>query len=287
MLENIFVKNCCDGLYNSLDVHFTSACDNKCAHCIDMRFSGINVNKPDIDAICKTVIEHSHKYDDILFLGGEPCLYLEELLECVRMIKQKTNLKQFVTTSVPKTCFDKYSTFEKLINELDGLNISVQHYEEKIADSIRGVTSKYDRQKFYKILPNKNKIRVNLNIVKPFLFKKEDISNCLIYYDKMNFNSIKISEIQHGKDQYVSFEEIFKFKLKSPFFGGCQTYIRQQGELPKIKTPLLLKRSCFMCEETLKASLFDGTKVLYKLFTKPKNNYNVIYSNGKIEKGWI
>lgn len=27
--------NCCDGIYNSFDVHFTSACDNKCAHCVD------------------------------------------------------------------------------------------------------------------------------------------------------------------------------------------------------------------------------------------------------------
>lgn len=26
-------RNCCDGIYNSFDVHFTSACDNKCAHC--------------------------------------------------------------------------------------------------------------------------------------------------------------------------------------------------------------------------------------------------------------
>lgn len=27
-----FRCNCCDGIYNSFDVHFTSACDNKCSH---------------------------------------------------------------------------------------------------------------------------------------------------------------------------------------------------------------------------------------------------------------
>lgn len=26
--------NCCDVVYNSFDVHFISACDNNCRHCI-------------------------------------------------------------------------------------------------------------------------------------------------------------------------------------------------------------------------------------------------------------
>jgi len=28
---NKFNKNCCDGIYNSFDAHFTCACDNKCS----------------------------------------------------------------------------------------------------------------------------------------------------------------------------------------------------------------------------------------------------------------
>lgn len=59
--------------------------------------------------------------------------------------------------------------------------------------------------------------------------------------------------------------------------------------IPDLKTPLLLKRSCFLCEETLKASILDGVKVLYKNFIdkKPKNNCCVIYGNGTIANGWI
>ena len=45
--------NCCDGIYNSFDVHFTSACDNKCAHCIDKCYDGLNISKPDVNAIVK------------------------------------------------------------------------------------------------------------------------------------------------------------------------------------------------------------------------------------------
>lgn len=107
----MFKKNCCDGMYNSFDVHFTSACDNKCKHCIDLEYNGSNINKPDIVAIANTIISNKDGYDDVLFLGGEPCLYLDELIECIKIIQENTNLKIFVTTSVPKICHDQYDKF--------------------------------------------------------------------------------------------------------------------------------------------------------------------------------
>ena len=280
--------NCCDGVYNSFDVHFTSACDNNCRHCIDKKYNGLNISKPNVKAIVKTIVENKDKLDDVLFLGGEPCLYLDELLECIKELKAQTNLKLYVTTSVPKICYDNKEKFYELIALLDGLNISAQHYKEEIADNIRNVgKSKYDRQSFYNSLPYKEKIRINLNIVKPYLYTKEDITNCLKHYDKMGFNSIKLSEIQHGKDVFVSFEKVFGIKLKSAFSHGCQTYLNMNDIIPGFKTPVLLKRSCFMCEDTLKANLADGIKVLGKFFITPKNKYGVIYEDGSLKKGWI
>lgn len=279
--------NCCDGKYNSFDVHFTSACDNNCRHCVDKCYEGLNISKPNVNAIVKTIIDNQVGLDDVLFLGGEPCLYLDELLDCVTQLKENTNLKLYVTTSMPKICKDKYDTFIKLLELLDGLNISAQHYKEDIADEIRNVKSKYDRQEFYKSLPYKNKIRINLNIVKPYLYTKEDLINCLNYYDKFGFNSIKLSEIQHGKDYYVSFEETFGIKLKSPYSHGCQTYLNMDKIIKGFNTPVLLKRSCFMCEETLKATLEDGLKVISKFFINPKNKYGVVYEDGSLKKGWI
>ena len=83
-----FKCNCCDGIYNSFDVHFTSACDNKCSHCIDKCYSGMNISKPDVNAIVKTIVDNQEGLDDILFLGGEPCVYLDELLNCVKQLKE-------------------------------------------------------------------------------------------------------------------------------------------------------------------------------------------------------
>lgn len=287
MKNNIFIKNCCDGLYNSFDIHFTSACDNKCSHCIDLKYEGFGINKPDVQAIVNTIIENQNGYDDVLFLGGEPCLYLEELLDCIKQVREKTNLKIFVTTAIPKICSDRIDLFTKLLQIVDGINLSVQHYNEDIADQIRKVARKYDRQSFYASLPYKEKIRINLNIVKPYLYTREDITSCLLHYDKMGFESIKLSEIQHGKEHFVSFEKTFGIKMKSPFYGGCQTIIVTSKIIPDMKTPLLLKRSCFMCEKTLNASFMDGLKVAYKLFNKPvPNKYGVIYENGCLTNQW-
>jgi organic radical activating enzyme len=279
--------NCCDGIYNSLDVHFTSACDNKCAHCIDMRFHGLAIKKPNITDIIDTIITNSNGVDDVLFLGGEPCLYLEELLDCVIQLRNKTNLKIYVTTSVPKICFDKRDLFYNLINEVDGINLSVQHYKEDVADLIRRTVSQYNRQSFYSNLPHKEKIRINLNVVKPYLYTKEDLTACLTHYDKMGFNSIKLSEIQHGKDVYVSFADVFNIKMKSAYSFGCQSYLKMDEILPGFSTPVLLKRSCFLCEESLSASLTDGVKVVAKMFKTNKNKYGVVYEDGTLTKGWI
>jgi len=286
-MGNVFLKNCCDGIYNSFDVHFTSACDNKCMYCIDNKYKGLNICKPNIEAISNIIIKNKEGYEDVLFLGGEPCLYLQKLIDCINLIKKDSKLKIFVTTSVPKICHDKKESFKELIRLVDGINISAQHYREVVADEMRGVKSKYDRQDFYNNLPYKNKIRINLNIVKPHLYIKEDIKECLMHYDKMKFNSIKITEIQHTENQFVSFEKIFNIKLPSPFYGGCQKYLNMNDIIPNFKTPVLLKRSCFVCEESLKASFQDGVKIIYKLFKKSSNKYGVVYEDGTIKRRWI
>lgn len=280
--------NCCDGVYNSFDVHFTSTCPFDCAHCIDKKYGGLGIVKPDVNAIVKTVVENQAGVDDILFLGGEPCAFMDELIDCIEKIKKSTSLKVYVTTAVPNHCIKRSEKFRKMIDLVDGLNISAQHWDENVADTIRRTYGLGEaRQEFYDTLPHKQKIRINLNIVKPFLYTKEDITKCLYHYDGMGFNSIKLSEIQHGKDYFVSFEKTFGIDLGSAFANGCQTYIDTSKLFPELKTPVLLKRSCFMCEETLRATFADGVKAFCNLFISPKNKYGVIYEDGTLKGGWV
>jgi hypothetical protein len=204
----------------------------------------------------------------------------------------ETKLKVYVTTSLPQICYDNQNLFFKILNMLDGLNISVHHYNEDVADEIRGCISQFPRQSFYVNLPQKEKIRLNLNIVKGKLDTKGEINRCLQRYDWLGFNSFKFSEIQHSTEDYVSFEKIYGFKLPSPYFGGCQTLLNTKKYLGiDIKTPLLLKRSCWACEETLKASFMDGVKVIYKMLKKQplidNSHYGIIYEDGRIASGWL
>lgn len=287
-MKNFLKVNCCDGIYKSYDVHFTSACDNKCAHCIDNKYDGLNIQKPDVDAIANSIITNSEGFDDVLFLGGEPCLYLEELVRCIEMIKEKTNLLCYVTTSVPKICFDKQDVFYHLIDICDGINISAQHYDECIADKIRNVKSKFDRQAFYASLPHKEKFRININVVKPYLCTKEQICECLKHYDDMGFPEIKLSEIQQGEEYYVKFEDLFGIKLGSAYSHGCQTIVDMKPWIPSFKGKLILKRSCFLCEESLDASFLDLIKTaIIRFFPRKPQKYGVVYENGTITNGWV
>jgi hypothetical protein len=254
---------------------------------VDICFKGLGLNKPDVKAIVKTIVDNQEGLDDVLFLGGEPCLYLDELLDCVQQIRQKTKLKVYVTTSVPKVCYDKFDVFCKLLEVLDGVNLSVQHYKEDVADQIRRTTSQYDRQAFYRSLPYGWKIRINLNIVKPFLCTRDDIAACLRHYDALGFASIKLSEIQHGKNVYVSFAEVFGIPMKSAYANGCQSYLDMNKILPGFVTPVLLKRSCFLCEDSLKASLGDGVKMIAGVFVPSHNRYGVVYEDGSLKQGWV
>jgi len=288
----LFSKNCCDGIYNSYDVHFTKFCDNKCAHCVDRGSLAVNSGKPDWKAMADAIIANQDGFDDVLILGGEPCLFLYEVLQFVRAVKEHSSLKVFCTSSVPKTCYDDWIVFSEVLGLLDGFNMSVQHHNEEIADKIRGTVSQYDRQALYRNMPMKHKIRINLNIVRGHLDTKESLIECLMHYDIMGFNSFKLSEIQHSTNDYKSFEEIFGIKMRSPYFGGCQDYIDTEKVLGiKLKTPLLLKRSCFICEETLRASFMDGAKMIGKyLMRQPiidNTRYGVVYEDGSIRKGWV
>lgn len=282
----LFNLNCnsCDGRYSSMDIHFTSHCDNNCSFCID----AINRSKtkcpPNVEEIVST-IKKQEGFDDVLFLGGEPCIYLEELVECVKQIKAETNLKVYVTTSVPYTCFQHKEKFNELLELVDGLNISAQHYKEMVADEIRGCNSKYDRQNFYATLPFKEKIRITVNLVKPYLDTRQEILNCIHHYDQMGFGGILLRELQHSPDCFVSFEKVMGIHLPSPYAHGCQTSIEIPGE--KFTTPIILKRSCSLVEESLSESWEDVLKSFIKMFkTPPNNKFRVVWEDGSLKEGW-
>jgi len=278
--------NTCDQIHNEFMVHFTKACENKCAFCIDAMNKGIKPQKPDVDKIFESIYAHKDNVKDVTISGGEPCLYMEELFDLVTRIKEQTTLNVNVISSLPTSCWTKRELFFQILEKIDGFAFSPQHYKEDIADKIRGCKSKYNHQTLYKMLPHKEKMCVNINLIKGYLDTKEEICKCINHYNKIGFTTIKVAELFDKPDLFVSFENIFNLKLKKPFSCGCKTVFDITPWIPTFKGTFILKRTCFMVNKALHASFGD----LFKIITRPlfaKNySFGVIYENGEIKPYW-
>lgn len=278
--------NTCDQIVNEIMVHFTKSCENKCAFCIDSMNIGVKPQKPDIENIFKVIYEKCNDITDVTFSGGEPCLYLEELLKITKLIKSNTKLRVNIISSMPTECWVKKDILFELIELIDNFAFSPQHYDEDIADKIRGVKSKYNHQKLYEMLPHKEKICVNINLIKGILDKKEDVCKCIEHYNKMGFNMIKVAELFNNPDLYVSFEKIFDVKLKSPFSHGCKTKFNIKPWIPNFNGTFILKRTCFMNNPLNHATLSDLFKVCTRNIFSKKYSFGVLYENAELKPYW-
>ena len=84
--------NICDSNKHKseLMIHFTKVCPNNCSFCIDKLNLGVNTKKPDIDKIIKTVDKYKDKVSNISISGGEPFVFMDDLLyfvNCYNLIE--------------------------------------------------------------------------------------------------------------------------------------------------------------------------------------------------------
>ena len=273
--------NCCDGVYNTVDIHFTSKCDNNCSFCIDKHLKNINTIT-DVNAIMDSVIATGTK--EVLILGGEPFLEIERLLDFVTRLK-KENIVVYITTSLPKQIEDNWKTFLEIFDLVDGLNISMQHYLTSMNNKV------YNNNKHNRILlaekvikENPDKVRICLNLVKGYVDRYYDVVMALRAFNRIGAKHIKLNELSYS-DDYVSYEKIMNVKMKSPYASGCYTKVTD-SLFPKGMN-IMLKRSCFVIQKGLKANIFDLIKIiLKKIFVDISNIFCVVYEDGKIEKNW-
>lgn len=276
--------NSCDGAYNSVDIRFCKSCDNNCSFCIEK--NGLkSFGKPNVQELIKSTLETG--INDVLILGGEPFLYPKELLEYVKGIRKHVDTI-YITTSLPnKFCnFRLDSTIDCILRLIDGLNISIQSSNWIENNNLFNASSNHNRLEILRILNiyYAGKIRTSINLVKGGIDTKEKLLTTLHNLEEIGCIDIKINELQHQEDLYVSYEKIMDIKMKSPYAHGCNTKIK----ISDIKANILLKRSCFVVENSLNASILDGIKAIIKrFFYRKQNKFAVIYENGKIEKGWL
>ena len=281
-------SNLCDHFTRSLILMVTKDCPNKCEYCIDQYNIGVR-GKPDFDAIKETILEYSDKVDNLTISGGEPLLYLQEVYDLVKYLKENTKMEIIVNTSVPYNCYKNKELFEDLVEISDRILFSAQHYKPDIADKIRKSKSKYDRNEFYKSLKNKDKYLVSFNVHKPYLCEKEDLLNNIEFFNKMGFKNFKVSELQEYPKLYVSIEDVLGIKLPQPFAVCCSNKNYDISKLlPSFDGNMTLKKACFIKSRNLKANFWDLFKTATrKPFMRKDYFFGVIQPNGEIYPHWI
>lgn len=283
--------NSCDGIYDSLDVRLTKACDNRCKFCIEK--DGLeSLGKSDIDKMIKSTIESGKR--DVLVLGGEPLLFPELALDYIKGVRNHVDTI-YLTTSLPKsiTSGEGLERFKTIVSLLDGINISIHHYLDAVNNSVLDSKNPHNRIAFLEEMLKwdefADKARICCNLVNGFIDSKISIDMFVSRLSEIGAKHIKLNELQNvDVDTYISFEEVYKIKMKSPFAYGCQTDI--SDIFKEFNTRITLKRSCF-CTKDLsisKASFGDLIKCIQKRII-PKSSgstLKVLYENGDVYNGW-
>ena len=279
-------KNSCDGYYRSMDVRVTKKCDNNCSFCIEKNGEhslGATNDEKIISGI------NSSDVNDILLLGGEPLLELKKVINIVENIDPNKNV--YLTTALPKTIIDDDDDDDisidmmYLMDMLDGLNISFHGTTNEENMEVLKASSNHNRLNLINRLANRypDKVRVCINLVKGCIDDTRKLMTVIDMLYKNGVRKIKINELQHTPELYVSIEKVLNRKWKSPYAHGCQTIVKE-GDLE-----ITYKRSCFIVEPSLNPSIADFIKIIAKKFGFVKNNgkFCVCYENGMVLNNWI
>ncbi len=293
--------NVCDSSKHKseLMIHFTKVCPNNCSFCIDKLNLGVNTKKPDIDKIIKTVDKYKNKVSNISISGGEPFVFMDDLLYFVNWVKENTDLKVLVITSVPNICYKEKEKFFEILDKCDNIQISLQHYITNLADSIRGSKSDFDRNNFYKEILDHcgaDKVLGSINILKPYFEYRWDILRNVMLFNQLGFKNIKICEMFDADDLYIDIPKTLGIKMNSPFASGCKTEVKNVDKLFKMDPELhdyhfqghlYIKRTCFYRTKLQKASIWDLIKVCTRWIFAGKFFFGVVHENGEIHSYWV
>ena len=281
--------NICDKKISSIIIHLTKECPNSCSFCIDKLNKFKQNGKPNFDKIKETFLKYKDNIDVVLITGGEPLLYIEETLDLMKYIKANSDLPIVIDTSMPIQCYNNRETFYEIISLAESFLVSAHHYDPEKADIIRHSKTKYDREAFYKELPEKDKFLMSLNVFKPHLCDKQEVLDSIMYFNRLGFKNIKLAEMFDMDDIHVSISKLLGIKLKRPFAQGCtNSNVDISHLLPEFDGNLSIKTVCFYRCKHCYPNLLDLFKILTRnLFKIKKYFFGVIHPDGEIYPYWI
>ena len=281
---NLYKVNSCDGKHNdTLDVRFTKICDNDCEFCIDKY--DLNNQSDDIKKLIETTL--LLKKENIAILGGEPFLKVNNLIKYIKSIRNITK-NIYITTSLPNTINLNDNNIKFILDNIDGLNISLQDINWERNNQILQATSKHNRIDLLKdlVLEYPEIIRVSINIMRNGIDTKSKLLKAINFLIDIGIKNIKINElVKVSGNLYISFEEIMNIKLKSAYLFGCEIDV---SSIFNTDMKIQLKRTCFKLKPKYisKPSMLENWKFYIKKRFNLKSDRIVLYENGEYYNGW-
>ena len=285
--------NFCDGVDHSPEakvkelsgvaVRITSKCDSRCPFCIanaDMQ----RVLPVNVDKMIETIKNSDIK--TLQILGGEPFLFLNNCIKLVESVQDQIE-HMFFTTAIPYTLVTQWDKFERVMKTTKNLYVSIQSVDWEKNNRLMNSKKDFNRIEILrKIVENYGDgVTVVLNLVKGGVDNYDELYYSLNFLREMGVKNIRINELQGAEDQYVNFEQIAGIKMESPYAHGCKT---KMNIYPEVN--IIVKRSCFMVEDSLGATDEDIEKLQYKLDNPEKFQWrekNVLYEDGSLEFKWV
>jgi organic radical activating enzyme len=291
----IHFNNNCDGSGSDpyINICFTRNCPHRCIFCCADNDTTLDV--PDIEAIADSVISIGWKH--VVIEGGEPLLFPKELKLFIKLIRPHVkDITMF--TSLPETIKGKDDEVLKIIDLIDGTNISMLHNNFYKAHEMRGgigECSNWRNELIKNLAKRTSNFRVSMLLTKGYLETQKDVSNALVDFYAMGVKNIKLGEISKS-DLFVPLSDVFpSIDFSSPCWNGCSKLLKKPPKdllLPGLllnNRTLLLKQVCHLNQNKILPTIKDKLKLSLRdikwKFTG-QFNYLVIYSDGTIASSW-
>lgn len=220
-------KNACQGGYGKcLDVKLTNACNCHCNFCIEK--GGLCPPEADARTMAMAAIQEED-YKTVLVLGGEPMHDMDRLMEFLKLVRPWKD-KVYMTTN---GCYLSPETACLVGPLLDGINVSVHHYNQALAREVLRQKDDDPHQlsfiRLAKAVPilkaNNCPVRLNVNLVGGgFLHTRDDVEKMLGVAHEWGVDSIRFTELQDVDDglftdALLAFPEL---AWVDPWNDGCE-----------------------------------------------------------------
>lgn len=271
-------RNACAGGYgNCLDVKITNQCNASCAFCIEKGGWCPSQDKTPAELALATVARQD--CPTVLILGGEPTMYpgLLEYLKLIRPYKKEI----YMTTNGLRLHLCNPTELGKY---LDGVNISLHHYNAEINDRIlqgdRHNPLK-DKTNFDQVrtailaLKSENKncsVRINCNLTTDGISTRDDVERMTRLAAALNADSIRYTELQDDTEHFVDAYNLFDGLPDEPFYQGCETFLDSPYGIRRI-----VKVSCGRVCKFRKPVQDEPIRTHFT---------HVLYPNGTVLPGW-